>query len=147
MFKLEEAISEWRRQMLSAGIKSPAPLDELQSHLYDEIEQQMKSGIKAQQAFENAVTRIGQANVLKGEFNKIKCKAVNRIMPIILGAIGIGVGMGFVLPAVALYRSHSVVSGGHVSLLIFGTALTLSGVGAAASVIFRRYYVTRKLTL
>jgi hypothetical protein len=46
MFNLEQAIADWRKQMLAAGIKTPVPLEELESHLRDEIEWQMKSGIK-----------------------------------------------------------------------------------------------------
>jgi len=41
MFDLEEKIAEWRRQMLVAGIKTPAPLDELEGHLREEIELQI----------------------------------------------------------------------------------------------------------
>ena len=44
MFDLEQSIAEWRRQMLAAGIKTPVPLEELEIHLREEIEQQMKSG-------------------------------------------------------------------------------------------------------
>ena len=44
MFDIEKSIADWRRQMLAAGIKTPAPLDELESHLRDEIEHQMNSG-------------------------------------------------------------------------------------------------------
>jgi len=43
MFNLESAISEWRRQMLAAGIQSPVPLDELEAHLRDELEHQLHS--------------------------------------------------------------------------------------------------------
>ena len=57
--------------MLAAGIKTPVPLEELESHLREEIEQQMKSGLSAQQAFEIAVGKIGQALELKREFKKI----------------------------------------------------------------------------
>jgi len=37
MFSLEKSISEWRRQMLAAGIKTPVPLEELEIHLREEI--------------------------------------------------------------------------------------------------------------
>ena len=40
MFDLEKAIANWRKQMLAAGIKMPAPLEELEIHLREEIEQQ-----------------------------------------------------------------------------------------------------------
>jgi hypothetical protein len=39
MFNLEQAIATWRRQMLAAGLKSPVPLEELESHLREEMEQ------------------------------------------------------------------------------------------------------------
>ena len=42
MFDLEKSIAEWRKQMLSAGIKTPVPLEELEIHLREEIEQQIK---------------------------------------------------------------------------------------------------------
>jgi hypothetical protein len=72
MFELEQSISAWRRKMLAAGIKTPVPLDELESHLREEIERQMQLGENAQQAFEVAVARIGRAEVLKAEFAKAK---------------------------------------------------------------------------
>ena len=71
MFNLNEEIAEWRRQMLAAGIKTPVPLNELESHLRDDVEQQMRSGLSAQQAFEAAVQGIGQAAVLECEFDKV----------------------------------------------------------------------------
>jgi hypothetical protein len=59
MFDLEQAISEWRRQMLAAGIKSPVPLEELESHLREEIERQIQSGADGQKALEMASQQIG----------------------------------------------------------------------------------------
>jgi hypothetical protein len=71
MFDLEQSIAEWRKQMLAAGIKTPVPLEELEIHLREEIEQQMKSGLSEQEIFNSAVQKIGQANSLKMEFTKI----------------------------------------------------------------------------
>jgi hypothetical protein len=71
MFNLNERIAEWRRQMLAAGIATPVPLNELESHLLDDVEQRMRSGLSAQQAFEAAVQGIGQAAVLECEFDKV----------------------------------------------------------------------------
>jgi hypothetical protein len=70
MFNLEQSITDWRRQMLVAGIKSPMTLDELEIHLREEIEQQMKSGLNERAAFEIAARRIGKGNELKGEFEE-----------------------------------------------------------------------------
>ncbi len=71
MFDLEKSIADWRRQMLAAGIKSPVPLEELEAHLREEIERQVKSGVNSQRALEIAVKRIGSASELKNEFRKI----------------------------------------------------------------------------
>jgi len=71
MFDLEQAIADWRRQMLAVGIKAPVPLEELEIHLREDIAQQMQSGLSAQQAFGIAARKIGQAPELKREFKKI----------------------------------------------------------------------------
>jgi hypothetical protein len=78
MFDLEKAVTEWRRQMLAAGIKSPVPLNELEIHLREEIERQMKSEFDERNAFEISVQKIGQAEPLKLEFMKIDAKNWNR---------------------------------------------------------------------
>lgn len=71
MPELEQLISDWRAQMLAAGIQSPAPLDELESHLRDEIDRQLKSGLGNAAAFQAAVQHIGQARALEKEFKKV----------------------------------------------------------------------------
>ena len=71
MFNLEQSIADWRRQMLAAGIKTPVPLEELETHLREDMERQMRSGLSAQQAFGIAARKIGQAPELKREFKKI----------------------------------------------------------------------------
>jgi hypothetical protein len=80
MFNLEQSIAAWRQQMLAAGIKTPVPLEELEGHLREDIERQMKSGLNAQRAFENAIQHIGKANMLKSEFAKVDAtKVANRL--------------------------------------------------------------------
>jgi hypothetical protein len=71
MFNLKQSICEWRKQMLAAGIKTPEPLEELEIHLREEIELQIKLGSTGQKAFEIAAGKIGQANPLTQEFKKI----------------------------------------------------------------------------
>ena len=70
MFDLEQAIAQWRREMLAAGIKTPVPLEELETHLCDAIVQRMESGVDEQQAFNLAAQKIGRAEALKVEFTK-----------------------------------------------------------------------------
>ncbi len=91
MFNLNEKIAEWRRQMLAAGIKTPVPLNELENHLRDDVEQQISAGLSAQQAFEAAVQGIGQAAVLEREFDKVGAtkQAQARVKRAILTLAGI----------------------------------------------------------
>ena len=72
MFNLEQSIADWRKQMLAAGIKTPVPLEELEIHLREEIERQMKSGLSEQNAFEISTRQIGTASMMKNEFEKVE---------------------------------------------------------------------------
>ena len=58
--------------MLAAGIKSPVPLEELEIHLREEIEQHIKSGLNEAEAFQAVVEKIGQAHLLQKEFKKVE---------------------------------------------------------------------------
>lgn len=78
MFDLEQSIMDWRKQMLAAGINAPVPMEELEIHLREEIERQIKIGASEQQAFEIAVMQIGQTRPLKMEFKKIDAEKYNR---------------------------------------------------------------------
>jgi len=70
MFNLEQAIADWRQKMQAAGIESPIPLEELESHLREEMERQVRAGMKAEEAFDKAVQCIGAARPLHKEFRK-----------------------------------------------------------------------------
>lgn len=71
MFNLEQSITEWRQKMLAAGISTPVPLEELENHLREEVERQIKSGLSEPDAFNSAVQQIGRARTLKDEFAKV----------------------------------------------------------------------------
>jgi len=124
--------------MLAAGIKTPVPLEELEIHLREEIERQTKSGLHEQQAFETAVSQIGQGSALKTEFviaggllgllGENKPTRINRI----LGALWTAQCLWFlskllpVLGRVWLYQQTLITSG--FFLLVFGVIMYLSGV-------------------
>jgi hypothetical protein len=113
MFDLEQSIVEWRRQMLAAGIKTPVPLEELESHLREEIGGQIQSGMPEEQAFGIAVKNIGQAGPLKKEFKNAgflswlgddKNTRINRVFAlfwlIICGWPSISIGCALISDAV-----------------------------------------------
>ena len=66
MFDLEQAIADWRRQMLAAGIKTPVPLEELENHLREDIDRQMQSGMSAEPSFGVAVKNRPGSRAQKG---------------------------------------------------------------------------------
>jgi hypothetical protein len=72
MFDLEKSITNWRQQMFDAGIKTPVPLKELEVHLREEIEQQIKSGLSEPEAFKIGIQKIGQGPILQDEFKKVR---------------------------------------------------------------------------
>ena len=101
MFNLDQAIAEWRRQMGASGFETPEVLNELESHLRDDVGQQVRSGLSAQQAFESAVARIGEASLLKAEFEKAGGTKEVRLRKDLLRTIAIGVGLSVKRGAVA----------------------------------------------
>ena len=70
MFNLEASIADWRRQMLAAGIKTPVPLEELEIHVREDVDERVKSGLDERQAFEITVKQIGPHGVMQLEFSK-----------------------------------------------------------------------------
>jgi leader peptidase (prepilin peptidase)/N-methyltransferase len=114
MFNLEQAIAGWRKQMLAAGIKTPVPLDELESHLREDVEERIRSGTSVEQAFEAAAQRIGEANMLQVEFKKVE----NLIPPFQRKAIWILIGVAILScwmqfgQSPAMVLAYSVFLGG-----------------------------------
>ena len=74
MFNLEQSISAWREQMLSAGVTNPEIVEELESHLREDWARRVESGESEEQAFEGAVQGVGQASLIKHEFAKLSGK-------------------------------------------------------------------------
>jgi hypothetical protein len=71
MFDLETEIAGWRKQMLATGIQTPVPLEELEIHLREEFQAQIRAGAAPRRAFENAASRLGSPAAIKQEFGKV----------------------------------------------------------------------------
>ena len=131
MFDLEQAIADWRKQMLAAGIQAPVPLDELEIHLREEIERQMKSGLSEQKAFEISVQQIGQPKQIKSEFNKSERTFMKKTLIILLGIFGVLFGPAVFLPALAKHNHHGVSGSEVIVPMMAGIIITLIGVSMA----------------
>ena len=68
MFNLEAQIKEWRLSLEKQNVGAEEVLDELESHLREDVDQQMRAGLEAQIAFETAIQRLGQPISLRREF-------------------------------------------------------------------------------
>jgi hypothetical protein len=89
MFELEQAISDWRLEMYSRGVKCSETLDELENHLREDLDEQVRSGTDIKHAFESARTRLGETNLLRLEFGKIKyAKALLQLKNGLLSLLG-----------------------------------------------------------
>jgi hypothetical protein len=69
MFNLEKEIGKWRQQMLAAGIALEL-LNELESHVRDDVDIRVKAGEGLEQAFALSVQSMGQPSALQSEFAK-----------------------------------------------------------------------------
>jgi hypothetical protein len=128
MFDLEQAIADWRKQMLAAGIETPVPLEELEIHLREEIERQMKSGLNEQKAFEISVQQIGQPKMLKREFKKSERTFMKRTLIILIGIFAVLFGPAVFLPALALHNHQGVSDSRVIVPMVAGIIITLIGI-------------------
>jgi hypothetical protein len=139
MFNLEQAVTDWRGQMLAAGIKTPVPLDELESHLREDVEHQVDSGVSTQQAFDAAVRRIGQGGALKTEFGKVSKattrKEMKQVTVILAGLFGVLIGFGMVWPQLGMLHRTGAVP--HFQALLAGTGLVLAAGGVMLYALMR----------
>lgn len=128
MFSFEQSISEWRKQMLAAGIQSPTPLDELEIHLREEIERQMKSELSEQRAFEISVQQIGQPKALNCEFKKGEKTFMRRITVIMAALFGMVMGGAMILPALGRWHHTGMLL---LDPLLTGIILVIAGAGVS----------------
>ena len=115
--------------MLAAGIKTPVPLEELESHLREEIERQAKSGLDEQKAFEISVQRVGQPKVLNSEFKKSERTLMKRTAKIGTGVIGVLIGMALLVPGSVQLRDELVMANGKFGLWLLGGFLICWSLG------------------
>lgn len=144
MFDLEQAIAEWRQQMLVAGIKMPVPLEELEIHLREDIAQQTQSGLSEQRAFEIVLKKIGPASELNREFKKIgtpmKTPKVIRLAGVICFTVALFCQLLTCPPSVfAFLFAHGFRHGFRLSLVTRVLPLVVWSITVAATVLSWKY--------
>ena len=121
--------------MLAAGIKSPVPMEELESHLREEVERQMRSGVEAQPAFEAAIQKIGRTDVLKSEFLKVHLLAAKKMRIKVITGGGLTFFVGFILLWAAVVQSRDVGKMTGETGVLFALGLILVFDGVAISIL------------
>jgi leader peptidase (prepilin peptidase)/N-methyltransferase len=133
MRNLDEQIAEWRTRMAAGGIKSPAVLDELESHLREDVEQ-LRKGRTEQEAFEAAVFKIGQAGILKCEFAK-----VDETKPALRRKVTWGlIGVAFLSSWIGFGASPALA-------LVYG--ILLAGLLVASLIDFEHFIIPDEITI
>lgn len=69
MFNLEYQLGKWRAEMAATGLAVEI-LDELETHLRDDFEQQVRDGTEPAEAFAAALRRLGPPRELSAEFGR-----------------------------------------------------------------------------
>jgi hypothetical protein len=146
MFNLEQSVADWRTQMLAAGIESPVPLEELEIHLREEIERQMRSGTEAQSALESAVQKIGRASVLKNEFQKSNFPTVEKMRAKVIagGVLTLFVGFIMLWAVVVQSRDFGKMNNETVGLSGLGLILVFDGVAISFLASRRSFLAARR---
>lgn len=71
MFELERAIQDWRNGLLQSQSILESDVDELESHVRDEVDSLMLAGLSTEEAFMVSIHRTGDIETVGQEFAKV----------------------------------------------------------------------------
>jgi hypothetical protein len=71
MFQLNKSLEDWRRKLTNSNSLTKSDVDELESHLLDEIDALKEKGLTEEESFFVACGRIGSTDLLSNEFSKV----------------------------------------------------------------------------
>lgn len=140
MFDLEKAVKSWRESLCRAMPERSDAVDELESHLRDQTDQLISAGHSPEQAWEIALSRLGETSKLAEQFG---VAASGVWLPARL-SIGFLIIFALLLSAVLLARLSQgrmdTLLAIHVWMITFGyvAALTI-GVVAMIAIAFRAF--------
>jgi hypothetical protein len=125
MHELEQLIADWRKTVVAEHNVGHESIDELETHLRENVEQLLRSGMTESQAFERAVTQLGDARMIASEFGKLQQRTW---LPVKLVA-GFGVALTLALVVFLIGRLDcgrlSLLMAAHVFAVTLGYTITL----------------------
>jgi putative ABC transport system permease protein len=122
MFDLEKAIKQWRQELRKNEALEDGYKTELESHLRDEIENQLKQGRTEEEAFALALDTIGHADTIGGEYFKTDTRSLNGRPPWQSGSLMPDVLWNHIKIALRRLKRHK----GYSFITIFGLAIGMA---------------------
>jgi hypothetical protein len=96
MFDLEQQIRQWRQSLAGALGGQAEVVEELEGHLREEVQRLVRSGQSPDRAWEAALSRLGTAHQLAGEFGKLPPSPAvwlpGRLALLAMGAVAVLLG-------------------------------------------------------
>ena len=71
MHDMEQSIAEWRKTIVAEHKVGRETIDELETHLRENVEQFVRLGMTEREAFQRAVAQLGGARMIASEFQKL----------------------------------------------------------------------------
>jgi hypothetical protein len=140
VFDLEQQIQAWRKTLPpSLGARNEA-VEELESHLRDEVQRLVVTGKSPEQAWTAAQAQLGTSEQLAGEFAKLGLRPMAWLpAQFILVLLGVaGLFMGAWLGSRFLEGNMEAVLAGHIFAITLGyTAMFAVGLLAVLSLVVR----------
>jgi hypothetical protein len=141
MFDLEQNIEQWRRMLTNVLGGQAEVIDELESHLREEMQRLVSAGQNPEQAWEAALTRLGGPQQLAVEFGKLSPPVAACWLParlVVLAPVVIAVGLAWLLMSGLLGGRIGLLLASHVFTVTLGYTATFAvGALAAWSVLIR----------
>jgi hypothetical protein len=133
MFDLEQHIREWRQAQAAALGGRAEAIDELESHLREEMNRLVQSGLAMEKAWDTALTRLGAPGQLAIEFGKLPTRPFDWLPArVILGIyISLAIGLAWLLSVQWLGGKAGLLLGAHVLTVTLGYTAAFA-VGALA---------------
>ncbi|HHS13406.1 MAG TPA: hypothetical protein ENN03_06515, partial [bacterium] len=75
-FNMEQKIGDWKKHLSSRGSFLPEDLEELETHLREEINELRRGSLDAEEAYFIAIKRLGKTDALSREFYKINAQSL-----------------------------------------------------------------------
>ena len=129
MFDLEERIRHWRQAQSHALGGRAEVLDELESHLREEVQRLVAAGQTPASAWETALARLGDPRQLAAEFGKVSAPGALGWLParVVVALLALlGLGLAWVIGTNLLQGQFGVLLASHVFTIALGYSTTFA---------------------